>query len=584
MGTRTSQRSVTGLTKQRMYPARLVILLVLPCMGYLRLEPSRVQATSLTLLVSTFAPFLHFGSGEKFYPTPVDYLIDSSILRERFANGSSAVVDTSPSPSNLGTHNSSDPVLYLDNRLNSTEAIAADYASKSNSLGYFVYVHVTNSSSMTIIQYWLFYAYNNGLLNNHQGDLEVVEIFLDSSGTPFRAVYSQHGAGENAAWSDVEKTDTHPVVYVALGSHANYFRPYQGRIGIENDLVSNDGPTLASSDLSLIILGEKGSHPPDQSWLDYRGRWGYVGTPEQVSLGEAGPLGPVFNQNGVRWSQSESYLNSTLSVNGNYFILAFLAAYFLIIFGAYLAGRAAWKVLGILRLHRKEGLRARSFLKSRGGFGLLPGIAAIVITLAGLFLPWYSISASSQSGPLSQQGGVSLLNIDGVHGMQVNLFLGTGSDSTSGFESLFFLRIPFAILIGFGAVLLALDVIGVRNGKVLGRKFIIGALFSLLPFILIYAFITQLPTFIHFASSLVRGQTLPSQFNSLVNTIAANPVSGMRSQQFPFFGPTTVNWGFGLGAYMFVVAAGIRIMAGFIIRTTPELNKKPLPNIGKSSG
>jgi Na+/serine symporter len=114
----------------------------------------------------------------------------------------------------------------------------------------------------------------------------------------------------------------------------------------------------------------------------------------------------------------------------------------------------------------------------------------------------------------------------------------------------------------------------VRNGKSLGRNFILGAFSSLLPFILIYLFITQLPAFIPFASSLVPGQTLPSQFNSLVNSIAADPVSGTSSQQFLAVGSTTVNWGFGLGAYLFVAAAAIRIIAGFIIRTTPELNKK----------
>jgi hypothetical protein len=538
----------------------------------LALIPSRVQAASPAVLGSTFAPVFHFTSGEKFYPTSVDYLIASSILKERFSNGSSLVVDSSPSSSTLGTHNSTD--FYLDNKLGTLDAIMGDYSSKASTLGYFTYIHLVNSSSTTVIQYWLFYAYNNGPFNDHQVDLEVVEVFLDSSGSPFRALYSQHGAGENAAWSDVEKVDAHPVVYVAQGSHANYFRPYQGKIGIENDIVGNNGRTLTPSDLGLIVLGEKGNHAPDQSWLDFPGRWGYVGTPEQISLGEAGPLGPVFNQNGVRWSQPEAYLNSSLSVNGNYFILAFLAGYFLLIFAAYLATRAAWKILGIVRLHRKGGLRVKGFLKSRGVIGLVLGIAAILVTIVGLFLPWYSISASSQSGPLAQQGGVELLNVDGIHGIRVNLFLGSGSDSTSGFTPLFFLQIPFAILIAIGAVLLALDVIGVRSGKSLGRNFILGAFSSLLPFILIYVFISQLPAFIPFASSLVPGQTLPSQFNSLVNSIAANPISGTSRQQFPVVGSTTVNWGFGLGAYMFVFAAAIRIIAGFIIRTTSELNKE----------
>lgn len=542
-------------------------------MASLLFSPSTVQAQSQTALASNFAPLLHFTSGEKFYPTSVEYIIGSSVLK---ANGSSTIIDPSPSNSTLGGYLNSS--YYLDNKLGTLEAIAADYSSKAASIGYFAYVHIVNTtSSTTIIQYWLFYAYNNGPLNNHQGDLEVVEVFLDSAGNPQRAIYSQHGAGENAAWADIEKTNNHPVVYVAEGSHANYFRPYQGKIGVENDIVGNDGRTLAPNDLTIVLLGEQGNHLPSQSWLDFPGRWGYVGTPQQIAAGEAGPPGPVFNQNGVRWSQPQSYLDSTIPVNGNYFILAFLAAYFLLILSAYLVVRAALKVLGIQRLRRKGGLRVKSFLKSRGLIGLLLGAAAILITVAALFLPWYSISASSQAGPLAQQGGVTLLNIDGIHGMQVNLFLGSNSDSTSGFASLFFLQIPFAILIAVGAVLLALDVIGVKSGKSLGRKFILGAVSSLLPFILILVFITQLPTFIPFASGLIPGQTLPPQFTSLVNIIAKSPVSGTSTQQFPVVGSTTVNWGFGLGAYMFVVAAGVRIVAGFIIRTTPELNKAPGP-------
>ncbi len=558
----------------------IILSLTLPSLAYLALGPPIARAQKPTVLASMFAPVLHFTSAEKFYPTSVDYLIQSSALKERLANGSSVVITPSPSNSTLGSYNST---TYLENKLGTLDAIAADYSSKASSIGYFAYVHVVNGTSSTVIQYWLFYAYNNGPLNDHQGDLEVVQVFLDSSGNPQRAVYSQHGAGENAAWSDVEKVGTHPVVYVAQGSHANYFRPYQGKIGIENDVVGSNGRTLPTdlttvpTDLTLVALGEQGNHSLDQSWLDYPGRWGYVGTPEQVSLGEAGPPGPVFNQNGVRWSQPQSYLNSTLGVNGNYFILAFLAAYFLIIFATYFAIRGAWKIVAILRLHRKEGLRVKNFLKSRGLLGLIIGTGAILITVAALFLPWYSISASSQAGPLAGQGDVTLLNIDGIHGMQVNLFLGTGSDSTSGFTSLFFLQIPFGILIAVGAVLLALDVIGVKSGKSLGRKFMLGAISSLTPFILILVFIIELPTFIPFASSLTPGQALPSQFTSMLNSMASSPVSGTSTQQFPVVGSTTVNWGFGLGAYLFLVAATVRIVGGFIIRTTPELGKTPGP-------
>lgn len=564
---KTVKPSLTTLSLSRLF----LLVLLLSIILVICLSPgSYVNAETPEQQASTFAPVLHFTQGEKFYPTSVDYIISSSVLKQRFSDGSNITVDAAPTPGSLGTYTSTD--LFLDNKLGTLDAIAADYTSKASSIGYYAYIHIVSSGSSTVIQYWLFYAYNNGPLNDHQSDIEVVEIFLDGSGTPVKALYSQHGAGENAVWGDVEKTDNHPVVYVAQGSHANYFRSYQGKIGIENDIVSSNGITIMPSDLHLVILD--GNHP---SWLDFKGRWGYWGTDEDVALGSAGPLGPVQNQNGVRWADPEGYLGSTFSVGGTYFILAWLVANFLLLFVIYVVIRAAWKIVGIVKLHRKGGLLVKKFLKGRGSIGLALGIAAIVIMVIALFLPWYTIAASSDSGPLAKQGGVTLMTIDGINGMQVNLFMGPGGDSTSGYSSLFFMQIPFAILIAVGVVLLVFDLIGVKSGKNIGRKFILGAITSLLPFILIFLFMTQLPSFLPFASGLVPGQSIPTQLDTMVHAIAGNPVYGTTSQQFDVIGTTTVNWGFGIGAYLFLVAAAIRIAAGFIMRSVPELQMEPLP-------
>ncbi len=515
-----------------------------------------------------YAPVLHFTAGEKFYPTTVDYIITSCVLKQR---GTNVTVDPAPTASTLGNYTG--PDLFLDNKLGTLDAIAADYASNVSSVGYRAYVHVVNiNSSSTVIQYWFFYAYNNGPMNDHQGDIEVVEIFLDGSGNPVLALYSQHGAGENAAWSDVEQNDNHPVVYVAQGSHANYFRAYQGRIGIENDVVGSDGVTIQLNSSQIAFLN---ANPP--GWLNFQGRWGYWGTAQEVALGEAGPLGPKQNQDGIRWAYPQDYLSQTSAVGSTYFILAWIVYYFLLFFIIYVVVRAAWKILGIVRLHRKGGLRVREFLKGRMSIGLALGIVAILLMAMALFLPWYTITGSSDSGPLATQGRVTLMSIDGIRGIWVNLFMGAGSDSTSGYGSLFSFQVPFAILFGVGLILLALDVIGVKNGKSLGRKFIFGAIVSLLPFILIFLFITQLPSFLPYASGLLPGRSIPPQLDSMVNAIAANPVYGSTSQQFDIVGTTTVNWGFGIGAYLFLVAAIIRIAAGFIMRSAPEPKAEPGP-------
>src|SRR5205085_223741 len=63
----------------------------------------------------------------------------------------------------------------------------------------------------------------------HQADWEQVTVALSVTGaaaSPIFVAYSQHCAGVVVPWSRVEigRGDTHPLVFVARGSHANYPR------------------------------------------------------------------------------------------------------------------------------------------------------------------------------------------------------------------------------------------------------------------------------------------------------------------------------------------------------------------------
>ena len=550
----------------------MVILTVSLCFALFAIlvfQPS-LKAQTNEELASQYAPVLHFTSNEKFYPTSADYIISSSVLKERYSDGTSSVIDTAPTPDNLGMHTSSN--LFLDNKLDTFEDIAADYAANAASNSYFAYVYIDRSGSTTVIQYWLFYIFNNGPMNDHQGDIEVIQVFIDAYGDPQTVLASQHGAGQNVDWNEVEKTDDHPIIYVAEGSHANYFRSYQGRMGLENDVVGSDGMTITADQLNLVQLNS-------QSWLDFKGRWGYWGTVQEVALGRAGPVGPVFNQDGIRWSQPYSYLASTSHVDGTYFTTAWVVANFMLLFLIYIAARSAWKIWSIFRLHRKGGLLLGRFLKGRGSVGLIIGIVAIILTAAALFVPWYSITASSETGPLAQEGGATLMTVDGITGVTVNLFLGdSNSDSTSGYVSLFSTIMPFAILMAAGVVMLTLDVIGVKSGKGLGKKLIISMVGTLVPVILIIVLISQLSALVPFAAGLFPGQAIPSQVESMVRAISASPIGGTTASQFPIVGSTTVNWGLGIGSYLFIIAAALRVIGGFIMFSAPDLKKEtPLP-------
>jgi hypothetical protein len=79
-----------------------------------------------------------------------------------------------------------------------------------------------------LVRYWLFYSFDDWrsrgeLWQAHEGDWEHVSIALDADLKPIFAAYSQHCSGTVRAWSNVKRVDTHPIDYVALGSHANYF-------------------------------------------------------------------------------------------------------------------------------------------------------------------------------------------------------------------------------------------------------------------------------------------------------------------------------------------------------------------------
>ena len=84
-----------------------------------------------------------------------------------------------------------------------------------------------------VLQYWFSYAYNSHGAhinpgNVHEGDWEPVTLFLDPIyREAIHVAYSSHGnrgPKVRKGWDEVEKVGSLPIVYVALGSHANYFQ------------------------------------------------------------------------------------------------------------------------------------------------------------------------------------------------------------------------------------------------------------------------------------------------------------------------------------------------------------------------
>ena len=207
-------------------------------------------------------------------------------------------LDSSYPPDSLGDGRESSSGDFLDavndSRTADAQRMQDDPIYKNVIYGRFV----AETGGRTTLQYWLFYYFNwHPALTSegdHEGDWEMVQFELDSKNAPIRSAYSQHDGGEVCSWSFTEHSATgRPVVYVARGTHASYFRPgaKPGQIPVlpDNDYADGDAPPQSPSVADL-----EGSAP---NWLDWVGRWG----------GSTGglfpsPIGP--KQQGAKWSPS----------------------------------------------------------------------------------------------------------------------------------------------------------------------------------------------------------------------------------------------------------------------------------------
>jgi len=525
-----------------------------------------------TSLANTYLPTLQFVNGELFFPASIEYHLDNSILKRKVGD-TIVTVDNTPTIPEIALLTNVNDNYFLENSL-SFEEISEDYSEWKDANGYFVYAHVKSDieggENYIVVQYWLFYAFNNGPLNDHQGDWEVVEIILNNGHEPLYACYSQHEAGEKTSWANVEKVDgTHPTVYVAEGSHANYLRSYQGNLGIESDIVGDNGNRMDWDDpqFQVVLLGEEGTG--DQGWLEFAGRWGALGGGAEELKGRNGPLGPKHNKDGEKWQSPASWGLGLFAVDGNWFLMSWILANFLLIFSVLIIILVIWKVYGIIKLHRKEGLKLFKALRTRASIGIVLGIISIILTVIALFLPWYITTINIQSGPFTTDGNVDVLVIDGVRGVQVNL-LG------DGLVQFFGLRIPFLIIILATVVLSILDLIGMKSPKHIGRKYITGGILILIPVLIIILFMAFLASMLPSLASFA-GSEVPSELMTISNQISSNPIIGSYSGSIGDYGIVQLSWGLALGSYLLLIAAVTRIVGGIIASTSKGISTPSLP-------
>ena len=188
-----------------------------------------------------------------------------------------------------------------------------------------VYAHVATDPAhpgQLALQYWLFYIYNDWN-NLHEGDWEMIQLDFDAATAsdalakrPAKVGYSQHEGAEEATWGDdkLQLVDgTHPVVYPAAGSHANFYdeglflgsSAEQG-VGCDNTTGPHDDLRPAVATIPSDPAQARAEFP----WIDFQGRWG-----ELQPAFFNGPTGPNLK---TQWTQpitwSEGWRDQSFTV------------------------------------------------------------------------------------------------------------------------------------------------------------------------------------------------------------------------------------------------------------------------------
>lgn|GEM_PF-1386720 len=273
-------------------------------------------------LARRFAPVFAFSADERWAPTSVDAYVEAATLEgpPTEADGLPAACpeagETNCYELSIGCDKAGDPPpaaaalcegeirergrLYRDGALY-FRVLEEGRRDRGESRGVFVDRGPFGDELRTLIQYWLFYPYNEWrtpvfageLVQRHEADWEAVTIGLDERREPLFIADSAHCRGSWVRWEEAEASTrlpgprTHPLVAVALGSHANYQDPEEKRSPDWTSCANGPEGVVTALSYASNIRDETEFgwlwHPPADGWLPARrweqpmsfpGRWG----------------------------------------------------------------------------------------------------------------------------------------------------------------------------------------------------------------------------------------------------------------------------------------------------------------------
>jgi len=269
----------------------LLALLVALATGLASTAAARSARTPMQLL-RAYAPVLALHPSERFQPEPVDgFLADSDLVAGHYDQRLCHSID---GPAALDCYAQADA---------------------AHALAPAVYGALFRTATRIVLEYWLFYPFDlysttdppGEIWQDHEGDWEAVAVVLDAKEKPLLVGTSRHCGGARRDWSRVTRRGTHPLVYVALGSHANFFAPGELRqdtscwpkvavaILRAYGIVLRDH-VAAGRTVAPAVLPVTARTP---SWMAFSGAWGesqYVHFPNNAPFAFGlGPVGPAFH-------------------------------------------------------------------------------------------------------------------------------------------------------------------------------------------------------------------------------------------------------------------------------------------------
>ncbi len=267
-------------------------------------------------LLERYAPVLFMHPEEGYFPKSIDSMLnESNLMRYNPLLDIRLVEDPKPVYEGSLDSSTTNKNYYLD-LYGVFPGSTTPTQSRFNTYPETVYGSVRPCPCGTgekALQYWFFYPWDDWL-NDHEGDWEMIQIWLGSDGVPRRATYFYHPLWYATWWRNDTLTlmGNHPAVYIANGSHASYTAFDASNI-MPGDSVSKDGTILSHENTVPYLTG----YPNNKStyelvkiddltiWVDFPGKWGYR---HEVNPFLSGPEGPGVTDNSMRWSNPDKYL------------------------------------------------------------------------------------------------------------------------------------------------------------------------------------------------------------------------------------------------------------------------------------